>query len=101
MQDRRQFLRDATVAAAAAVGTNGLLAAEAPRRVFVASFTHETNTFHPVRSTSFNFTDNDRYWPTWEKSKILVLPGGTARPPGGGTVEKSACREVMNRVLSS
>jgi len=101
MQDRRQFLGNATVAAVGAVRARSLLAVEAPRRVFVASFTHETNTFHPVRSTSFNFSDSDPYWPTWEKSEAVLLPAGTARPLDGGSVEKSACRDVMNRVLSS
>ena len=101
MQHRRQFLGNAMVAAVGAVRARSLLAVEAPRRVFVASFTHETNTFHPVRSTSFNFSDSDPYWPTWEKSEAVLLPAGTARPLDGGTVEKSACRDVMNRVLSS
>jgi len=70
-QSRRRFLRDTATAAIA--GSGGLwqmgagewegvvVAAETPdqpsKRVFVAGFSHETNTFHPLKTTSFHFRE--------------------------------------------
>jgi len=112
MRDRREFLKDAMAAAVGAARTSALLATEPSRaarasmiparRVFVASFSHETNTFHPVRTKSFNFSKaSDHSLLGWDESEIVVLPGLAAHPAGGGTVEEKPCREAMNRVLSS
>ncbi|HUT34466.1 MAG TPA: M81 family metallopeptidase [Planctomycetota bacterium] len=72
------------------------------KRVLVAAFAHETNTFHPVKTTGFRFTEaSSRPLPVWEGAGIEVVPGVSARPMGGGTLDGQACRAAMNRVLDS
>jgi hypothetical protein len=55
--NRRQFLhRTGTVMALAGTGRVAASAATAAgRRVFLAGFSHETNTFHPVPTGSFSY----------------------------------------------
>ena len=71
MKNRREFLRDAVTIGASGAGVIlssnanvSVMAGEPARkrrkRVFVAGFAHETNTFHPVRTTAFSFST---YWP--------------------------------------
>ncbi|HPD15651.1 MAG TPA: M81 family metallopeptidase [Planctomycetota bacterium] len=72
------------------------------KRVFVAAFAHETNTFHPVKTTAFRFGEaSSRPLPAWEGSEIEIVPGLAAHPAGGGTVDGAACRETMDKVLAS
>jgi microcystin degradation protein MlrC len=98
---RRTFLADAGSLVVAA-GVVTLLAGRSARRVFVAGFSHETNTFHPVRTTGFNFpATGDRPLPGWSEAGLVVVPGVSAHPAGGGTIDGKACREAMDRVLSS
>lgn len=100
MSNRREFLRR-TLAAGLVAGSGALLASE-KRRVFVAGFSHETNTFHPVRTESFGFAEVSHTPPVvWEDAGLTVIPGVHARPTGGGTIEEKCCREAMNRVLGS
>ncbi len=100
MGNRREFLKR-TLAAGLVVGSRALLASDR-RRVFVAGFSHETNTFHPVRTASFGFAQVSRTPPVvWEDAGLTVIPGIHARPNGGGTIEEKPCREAMNRVLDS
>ncbi|MBM4037101.1 MAG: M81 family metallopeptidase [Planctomycetes bacterium] len=74
----------------------------ATKRVFVGAFAHETNTFHPVKTTAFRFGEASRRpLAGWEGAGIEVVPGVAAHPAGGGTVDGAACREAMNRVLDS
>ncbi len=71
-------------------------------RVFVGGFAHETNTFHPVRTTEFEFEEAVGRPPrAWESAGIRIVPGVAARPTGGGTVDGVACRAAMDRVLDS
>jgi len=110
MRSRKEFLVD-MIGAAAAAGTGALLAADASaapaegrpaKRVFVAAFAHETNTFHPVRTTAFRFSKaSDQPLPVWRDTEITVVPGIAAHPMGGGTVDGAACREAMAKVLES
>lgn len=112
---RRHFLRDAALGMTAA-GAGTLLGARTPsgntpgrehalrsmKRVFVAGFSHETNTFHPVRTTSFYFPKTRmRSLPGWKEAGLVVVPGVSARPAGGGTIDEKACRDAMDRVLNS
>ena len=112
---RREFLR-ATVAAAAAAGSPRLRAqAEArtseaatagasAKRVFAAVFAHETNTFHPVKTASYNYSkiDPDEFdLEAWRDSGLVIVPGIAARPAGGGTIDGKACREAMDKVAES
>jgi microcystin degradation protein MlrC len=100
MRNRREFLRGA-LAASLAVSTGVLLASD-KRRVFVAGFSHETNTFHPIRTTGFSFSKvGDRPVPVWKDADPAIVPGVAAYPNGGGTIEEKPCREAMNRVLDS
>ncbi len=112
---RRQFLRDAALAMTAArAGTplgartlsdnapGGELALDSTKRIFVAGFSHETNTFHPVRTTAFHFPKTGiRSLPGWKDAGLVGVPGVSARPAGGGTIEEEACRDAMDRVLNS
>jgi len=100
MNNRREFLKRA-LAAGFVVGS-GTLRASDQRRVFVAGFSHETNTFHPIKTTSFDFAEVSRNpLPIWKDTNLTVIPGIHARPNGGGTIEEKPCREAMNRVLDS
>ncbi len=109
MKNRREFLRDAMAIGAAGTGvilSNDAFAAEPTgkraKRVFVAGFAHETNTFHPVRTTAFSFpTPSVRSLAAWEGADLEIVPGISAYPSGGGTIEEKPCREAMNRVLDS
>jgi microcystin degradation protein MlrC len=79
-----------------------VLRASEKRRVFVAGFSHETNTFHPIRTTGFSFSKaGDQPLAARRDADLVVVPGIVARPNGGGTIEEKPCREAMNRVLDS
>jgi microcystin degradation protein MlrC len=100
VSNRREFLRRA-LAAGVVVGSRTLFASD-KRRIFVAGFSHETNTFHPVRTTSFGFGEVSHTPPVvWDDPGLAVIPGVHARPNGGGTIEEKCCREAMDRVLDS
>ena len=100
MNSRREFLLGALGAGLAL--SRGVLRASDRRRVFVGGFSHETNTFHPVKTASFDFADIGRNVPSvWKDAGLTVVPGIHARPNGGGTIEEKPCREAMNRVLDS
>jgi len=100
MNSRREFLLG-TLAAGLVAGRRPLLASD-KRRVFVAGFPHETNTFHPIKTTSFTFVEAGRSpLPVWKDTNLAVVPGVLAHPNGGGTIEENPCREAMNRVLDS
>ncbi len=100
MRNRRQFLQGAL--AAGLIVSRGVLWASEKRRVFVAGFSHETNTFHPIRTTGFSFSKaGDQPLAAWKDADLVVVPGIVARPNGGGTIEEKPCREAMNRVLDS
>ncbi|MBN1421177.1 MAG: M81 family metallopeptidase [Planctomycetes bacterium] len=107
MRTRRAFLRDvvsaAAAVAAAGAGAFGAGSAAPPaRRVFVAGFSHETNTFHPVKTTGFSVRPmGPLSLPVWKDTGIVEIPGLSARPAGGGTIEEAPCREAMAKVLES
>jgi microcystin degradation protein MlrC len=72
------------------------------KRVFVAGFSHETNTFHPVNTTSFHFTETESFSPqAWKDSDLKVVTGIGAYPSGGGLIEEAPCRDAMNHLLKS
>jgi len=75
------------------------------KRVFVAAFSHETNTFHPLKTTKFNYyqpkTTDRPYLSIWKDTGLVAVPGVSAHPAGGGTIDGPACREAMDRVLNS
>ena len=100
MNSRREFLLG-TLAAGLVVSRGSLLASD-KRRVFVAGFSHETNTFHPIKTASFGFVEASRSpLPVWKDADLTVVAGILAHPNGGGTIEEKPCREAMNRVLDS
>ena len=115
---RRRFLGKALALTAAAAVPRGLLhsradaaadpaaapTGESPKRVFAAIFAHETNTFHPVKTTSFRYgTVGAGHFDlhAWRDAGIVIVPGIAARPDGGGTIDGKACREAMDRVADS
>ncbi|MGB6045707.1 MAG: M81 family metallopeptidase, partial [Pirellulales bacterium] len=105
---RRGFIGGLTASAAVLSSRAGWTAETQPppadrlgKRVFVAGFSHETNTFHPVKTTAYSFTrENNHPLPVWKDTELVVVPGVTARPAGGGTITEASCREAMNRVLT-
>ena len=77
-------------------------ATRSPQRVFVAGFSHETNTFHPVRTRSYSYAEAGKLrLPDWSGGGFTVTPGIWARPEGGGTISEEACREAMAKVVGS
>ncbi len=104
--NRRQFLANAFAGAlTTTIGTRCVRAAEksSAKRIFVAGFSHETNTFHPQKTTSFSYgqIEADFSLPGWKEAGFSVVPGATAYPNSGGTIEEKACREAMQRILDS
>ena len=102
--NRRQFLRHTT--ASVALASSGLAnVAAAPtgdKRVFVAAFSHETNTFHPVPTESFAFSKTGEVrLAAWNEAGLGVVQGLAARPTGGGTIAERPCREAIERVVAS
>jgi microcystin degradation protein MlrC len=114
MTSRRKFLQQAgatiaTVGSGLTAGTfisiQKLFAGPGnfePKRIFYARFSHETNTFHPVRTTSFRISETTpRMLNAWKENDFSIVPGISASPAGGGTVEEAPCREAMRRILDS
>lgn len=101
---RRAFLaRIAIATGTTAIGfLRALGTANPSKRVFLAGFSHETNTFHPVRTLSYSYSSaGDLRLSAWKDGGSTVVPGIWARPSGGGTIAESACREAMEKVLAS
>ena len=103
---RRQFLRGGLAAVATGACFRQLWARGAGppggKRVVVAAFAHETNTFHPVPTTAFEYAPaSDPHLAAWQNSGPEVVPGVAAHPAGGGTITRAACREAMDKVLAS
>ncbi len=92
--------------AAMTLGVTGFTHAFAPsadrKRVFLAGFSHETNTFHPVRTRGYAYSKAGEFrLAEWGNGGFEVVPGPWARPAGGGTIEEPACREAMDRVRAA
>ena len=97
---RREFL--ATIAMVGAGLAKATTASVADKRVFLAGFSHETNTFYPVPTTSFRYAQGGEFrLAEWKQSGVVVVPGVSAYPSGGGTIAEPACREAMGKVLAS
>jgi microcystin degradation protein MlrC len=100
MKNRREFLLQ-TVAAGLAAGSRSFAAA-GRKRVFVASFMHETNTFHPVKTVEYDYAEADReFVDAWKGANLEVVPGPVVTPRGGGTLDQKGCRAAMDRILKS
>jgi microcystin degradation protein MlrC len=99
---RREFLTAVTMAASGTGLVNTLAASIDGKRLFLAGFSHETNTFHPVPTTSFSYSKaSGLRLPEWKQSGASALPGISAYPSGGGTIAEPSCREAMAKVLAS
>jgi len=108
MRTRRAFLCEAAACAAATAGVRirAVRAAEPAKppakRVFVAGFSHETNTFHPVKTKAFSIRPPGPFsLPVWKDTEIVEVPGVSAYPAGGGTIEEAPCREAMAKIVDS
>jgi len=108
--NRRQFVASVTTVLAGGslvqLGAQEATTAPAARptkRVFVAEFSHETNTFHPQKTDSYSYSEIDPSFshPGWRDAGLTTVSGPIARPNSGGTISASACREAMGRVLDS
>jgi microcystin degradation protein MlrC len=69
----------------------------------VAGFSHETNTFHPLRTKAFSYSETDPAFtlPGWKDGGLVTVPGVSAYPTGGGTIEEAPCRAAMDRIVKS
>ena len=115
MIKRREFLRQSSGVIITALGSGLTVRAitsvqtlpvtrnsSAGKRIFVAGFSHETNTFHPVRTTSFRCSETGTpSLDVWKDADLGIVPGISAFPSGGGLIEETPCREAMDRVLNS
>src|SRR5437773_2093294 len=111
LNSRREFLKAFT--AITLVGTAprrtdsaqtaALPKKSATKRIFVADFSDETNTFHPLKSTAFSYSqvEADFSLPRWKEAGIVAVPGVAASPKSGGTIDEMAGREAMDKVLES
>src|SRR4051812_33708205 len=100
--NRRQFIGSALVATICTLHVRGANKSSG-KRIFVAGFSHETNTFHPQKTTSFSYgqIEADFSLPGWKEAGFSVVPGATAYPNSGGTIEEKPCREAMLRIMDS
>ena len=89
MKNRREFLLQ-TVASGLAAGSRSFAAA-GRKRVFVAAFMHETNTFHPVKTVEYDYTEANReFVDAWKGANLEVVPGPVVEAVGRvGDVEGS------------
>ena len=115
MTNRRNFLkqvRGLMITAAGSTFTGGMMAdiqtlkltanGSASKRIFVARFAHETNTFHPVSTSSWQYTETAGIkLKSWENADLNIIPGVSATPDGGGLLLEKPCLEAMERVLKS
>jgi microcystin degradation protein MlrC len=116
--DRRSFMRKLSLAAIAGGGVycfansaakasavDGTAAEPAKKRVFFAQFMHETNTFHPLPTNSFHYSQlklgQSAGLKVWEGAELTIVPGLAASPAGGGTVQEQPCREAIARIVKS
>jgi len=102
--NRRDFLPwvPALVGLGTTEGLRVLAAESTSKRIFLAGFSHETNTFHPVATRSYSCSEGGRFrLPEWSAGGFTVVPGVSAHPNGGGTIGQAACREAMEKVLAS
>ncbi len=115
MTNRRKFLKQISgvmITAAGSTITDGMIPITrtlmvtskgiVPKRIFVARFAHETNTFHPVPTSTWRFSDTGGIKiNSWVNAGLSIIPGVSASPNGGGLLLEKPCREAMNRVLDS
>jgi microcystin degradation protein MlrC len=115
MTSRRNFLKQVSGAAIASAGSalaGGFLpdprvvtlrsAGMGPKRIFIAGFAHETNTFHPVPTSVWKFEESGNPGVNGlNGSDLTLVPGINAAPVGGGLILEKPCIEAMERVLDS
>jgi hypothetical protein len=52
-------------------------------RVFLAGFSHETNTFHPVPTSGYSYsTAGNLRLAAWREGGLVAVPGLSANPTG-------------------
>ncbi|MBP8959869.1 MAG: M81 family metallopeptidase [Bacteroidales bacterium] len=115
MIKRRKFLQQTGAAIAVAFSYNlscfpnpgtifksGLIVNSDSKRIFIGGFSHETNTFHPLKTTSFRFSkSDDPNLNAWKGFDYNIVTGINATPLGGGLIEEAPCRDAMDRVMDS
>ncbi len=100
---RRQFFpRAAAAIGLAASGSGKVLGVPSnSKRVFLAGFSHETNTFHPVTTRSYSYSESGTFRLSAWNDGCTVIPGVSAHPTGGGTIAEGPCREAMGKIIDS
>jgi microcystin degradation protein MlrC len=115
MANRRNFLKQFSGVIIAAAGSSitdaktpyiqtlKLVAnGSASKRVFFARFAHETNTFHPVPTSCWQFSEAGGIkLKSWANADLSIIPGVSATPNGGGLLLEKPCREAIETVLDS
>jgi microcystin degradation protein MlrC len=115
MTNRRDFLKKISAAAFAATGTK-MTGAILPytqlvnirpggftsRRIFIAGFAHETNTFHPIPTSKWQYLEMAQInIKALKEEDYKLVHGVNAFPVGGGLLLEQPCREAMDQVLES
>lgn len=74
----------------------------ASKRIFIAGFSHETNTFHPVPTSSWVFSEISGFKiDSWANADFSIVPGPETVPNGGGLLLEKPCQDAMDRILVS
>jgi microcystin degradation protein MlrC len=103
---RREFIKKSAGVLITVLGgiqtLQGNSGSHAKKRIFYSRFAHETNTFHPVPTASWNVSGTGSLeLSAWKNANLEIIPGLNATPDGGGLIAEGPCRDVMDRILSS
>ncbi len=115
MTNRRNFLKQVSgvmITAAGSTIAGGMIPdiqtlkltvnGSVSKRIFIARFAHETNTFHPVPTSSWQYSETGIIkLKSWENADFNIIPGVSATPNGGGLLLENPCREAIDRILKS
>ncbi len=115
MKSRRDFLKETGMIFMAAAGrrltggiipdinsSSAMVITNDEKRIFIARFAHETNTFHPVTTTSWHHSKTEGF-PVkgWDNGDFKIINGIDTYPADGGLIDEASCREAMDSILAS
>jgi microcystin degradation protein MlrC len=106
MIKRRDFLKKSAGVLITVLGgiqtLQGNSRSNAKKRIFYSRFAHETNTFHPVPTSSWSISPaGNLAMNAWKNANLEIIPGLNATPDGGGLITEAPCRNAIERILSS
>jgi microcystin degradation protein MlrC len=103
---RREFLQKSAGVLITVLGgiqtLQGSFSSSTKKRIFYSRFAHETNTFHPVPTTSWSISGTGSLvLNVWKNAGFDIIPGINAAPVGGGLIAEVPCRDVMDQILKA